>query len=92
MAVQRKQRSEYLQRRAQLISPERVDPFADQTPAVHLRSYGEVMKDAQLTNDEIALQRNIKKKQQEEEEKKRQEKTASKEQKEESGDWDQERK
>lgn len=57
------------QDRQQIISPPRVDPFADdadKTPAPHVRSYHDVMKESQLKKDEANILRNIELKKKEE--------------------------
>lgn len=42
-----------------MISPERVDPFADQTPVASHRSYKDVMMEAKLARDEANIKKNI---------------------------------
>ena len=42
-----------------MISPERVDPFADVTPKANVRSYKDVMMEAKLARDESNIRKNI---------------------------------
>jgi len=56
-----------------IISPERADPFAAETPARDVRQYKDVLLETQLAREEAAVRRNIEKKLREEAEKKAQE-------------------
>lgn len=69
--------TDYQKRRLnRVLSPERVDPFADATPAAHVRSYKDVLEESKLAKDEANILRNIKKKQEEEEQRKQAEASA----------------
>ena len=57
--------TEYHQRRPRILSPERVDPFADKTPMPNQRTYRETMEEQILQKEEFNVLRNIKRKQEE---------------------------
>lgn len=70
--------SEYHQRRKRIISPERVDPFAEDTGSSQkkdskARTYKEIMMEAKIEKQEYELQRQIEKQEREAAEKKAQE-------------------